>query len=143
MNSFNINTKINEKTHIKKSFKNETNKKENYMQNTIDKLINLVEIGGVPDYGDFNKIKADFQNDNKKLNAGKVALSIEPSILLKERPKERELRIKVYSKNNSASYSTTLFRGEKAEILNKLEDDNIKDEIQEFIILSSEKFDEF
>ena len=117
-------------------------KKDNKMQKAINKLIDLTERGGVPDYGNFEQITTEFKNQNPKLNADSVKLSITPSILLDERPKEREIQIKVLSKDGGHSYSVALFRGEKPEILAKLNDDSIKKEITEFIELSSEKFNE-
>ena len=142
MNDYNLyNKKINNTESL--VFKKEANeKKGDDMKKAINQLIHLAELGGVPEYGDYNAIKVDFKNDNERLNASDITLSVAPSILLKERPKERELQIKVDSKDQNYSYSTTLFRGEKAQILDKLKDDKLENEIKEFIALASDRFNE-
>ena len=115
----------------------------NLAQNSIAELINMIELGAVPEYGRYNSISSKYQNDNEKINASDVLLSIEPSILLEERPKERELNIKVYSKNKARSYSVTLFRGETKDILNRLKNEDLQLEVESFIKEASSKFNEY
>ena len=141
MNDYNLyNKKIDKAESL--TFKKEPSEaKGDDMKKAIGQLKHLAELGGVPEYGNYNAISAEFKNDDEKLNASDVVLSVAPSIL-KERPKERELQIKVYSKDRSYSYSVTLFRGEKAEILKELEDENLENKIKKFIVESSDKFNE-
>ncbi len=142
MNDYNIyNSKVG-KFDTKSVNKDYGKQENNQMEKAIEQLKYLTEVGGVPEYGDYNAIKVNFKNDNMLLNADDIELSIAPSILLKERPKERELQIKVYSTDRSLSYSVTLFRGEKAEILKELDNDELKDKIKKFISEASDKFNE-
>ena len=142
MNDYNLYNKKIDKTESL-IFKKETSKvKGNDMKNAIGQLKHLAELGGVPEYGNYNAISTTFKNDNEKLNASDIILSIEPSILLEQRPKERELRIKVMSKDGVYSYSVTLFRGEKNQIIDELEGEEITEKIRKFIKDSSERFNE-
>lgn len=96
----------------------------------------------VSEYGTFTTVKVNFKNKNNNLNVKDIVLSVKPSILLKERPKEREIEITVKSYNELNKYSVVLARGEKDEILKNLKDENIPIRIDEFIQTASEKFAE-
>jgi len=142
MNEYDIYNKPINNIRLDDKNKKDNSQKEDVMQNALNELINMTELGAVPEYGNYTPIKTTFENENKRLNASEAVLSIEPSILLDERPMEREIKIKVFSKDKYHSYSVTLFRGEKSDILEKLKGDDIKKEIQDFIELSCEKFNE-
>lgn len=86
----------------------------------------------VCEYGNFTEVKVNIKNKSKDLKIKSFDLFIKPSILLKERPKERELGIKVNSLNND-SCSIVLYRGEKDDILKKLQDKNFILEVEDFL----------
>ncbi len=94
----------------------------------------------VPEYGDFRAVITNFKNSDKNLGVKDITLSIHPSVLGKERPKERELRISINSLNKGTSYSTVLEFGEKADILKLLQNEKTSQDIQKFIEKASDKF---
>lgn len=96
----------------------------------------------VSEYGDFGIVRTHFKNKDKSLNVKSVELLIKPSILLKERPKERELEIVVKSVNEKNKYSLVLKRGDKKEVLNYLEDEELPLRVNEAIDDASVNFSE-
>lgn len=124
----------------------EANSKEgkvNLMQKSISELVGMMELGAVPEYGKYNSISSKYSNEDKKLNVSNVTLLIEPSILLNERPKEREINIKVHSNSGAYSYSITLFRGDNKEVLEHLKSDELPEKIKDFINEASLKLNEY
>ncbi len=95
----------------------------------------------VSEYGEFGAVKKEFSNKEKNLNISEIAFIVKPSVLLEERPKEREFEIVVMSKNRLNKYSTVLSRGEKADILQKLTEDAFVSKIKEFLQEANEKFE--
>lgn len=118
-------------------------KKVETMQNSLNELVEMMERGAVPEYGKCNSIYSRFLNMDEKVNASDIVISVEPSILLDERPTERELNVKVYSKAKSRSYAVTLFRGENKEILEKLKSEEISSLVGFFVQDASSKFNEY
>ena len=143
MNINSYSTKMSSTNTIFKSNNEDEEKKADLMQNSLNKLTEMIEFGTVPEYGKFIPIFSEFQNTNEKLNASNVILSIEPSVLLDERPKERELNVKVYSKNKTSSYTVTLFRGEIKDILKQTKDSEMPEKINSFVEEASSKFNEY
>ena len=140
VNNNNIINKTTSNVHFEASSKEE---RVNSMQNSLNELVEMMELGAVPEYGNYNSISSKYLNDDKKLNVSEVTLSVEPSILLKERPKERELNIKVHSNSKAYSYSLTLFRGETKDILEQLKGDELPEKINSFILEASSKLNEY
>lgn len=125
------------------AFRADNKEKEmNLVQNSIAELINMIELGALPEYGKYTPISSSFQNDDKKLNVSNIKLSIDPSLLIEERPKEREINIKVHSNSKAYSYSVTLFRGSAKEILEQLNNAELSEKITAFIQEASSKFNE-
>ena len=108
---------------------NDTHK---YIIDNINKLHTDAE-RRVCEYGNFKEVKLNIKNKTKDLNIKSFDLSVRPSILLKERPKERELAICANSKDGTESYSIVLKRGEKNEILKAMQNDNFISEIEDFL----------
>ena len=95
----------------------------------------------VPEYGEFGVVKKEFSNKEKDLDISEVVFSVKPSVLLDERPKEREFEIVVMSKNRLNKYSTVLLRGEKADILQRLAEDSTVLKVEEFLQEANKKFE--
>lgn len=94
----------------------------------------------LPNYGSFQEIKKDYQNSVKKLEISRIELCIKPSILLDERPEERELEIVVNSKDEKNKYSLVLKRGGKKEILDYLKNTSTPAEIEKVLQKASDEF---
>jgi len=95
----------------------------------------------VVEYGAFSKVKVNFVNKDKNLDIKNIELSIKPSILLDERPKERELEISVQSSINEKNiYKLVLKRGQKEEILKFLQSEDILKKIDKSLKDASEAF---
>lgn len=94
----------------------------------------------VPEYGNFGIVRTFFKNKDKNLDVRSIELLIKPSILLKERPKERELEIVIKSSNDKNKFSLVLKRGDKKEILDYLKDEELPIRINETIDKASEDF---
>ena len=95
----------------------------------------------IPEYGDFGVVKKEFSNKEKDLDISDIVFSVKPSVLLDERPKEREFEIVVMSKNRLNKYSTVLLRGEKAEVLQGLSEDSTVSKVEKFLQEANEKFE--
>lgn len=96
----------------------------------------------VPEYGDFGLVRTYFKNKDKNSDAKFVELLIKPSILLKERPKERELEVVIKSAGEKQKYSLVLKRGDKKEILDYLNNEELPIKIQEAIDDANYNFSE-
>lgn len=104
-----------------------------------EKLYEMAE--RIPEYGTFSTKKITLHNKNYDVKD--IVLSVKPSILLKERPKERELKIAVKSYNRQHEYSIVLARGENDEILKVLQDDSLPLRIDDFIQEAVDKFRDY
>lgn len=113
------------------------------MKNSLNELLKSVKFGGIPDSGEFEPICSTYKNEDKKLNVSDITLSIAPSVLVEEYPKEREIQIKVFSEDKMHSRSVTLFRGERKAITEKLQSIELQNQITDFAEESSVKFDEY
>jgi hypothetical protein len=114
---------------------------EDTILGVIDKLHRESE-RRVPEYGDFGLVRTHFKNKDKDSNAKFVELLIKPSILLKERPKERELEVVIKSAGEKQKYSLVLKRGDKKEILDYLHNEELPLKIQDAIEDASSSFSE-
>ncbi len=121
-------------------------KQEKKLQNNAEQIVEALKKlyteseRAVPEYGDFRVVKTNFKNSDKNLGIKDITISIHPSVLGKERPKERELRIKANSSDNLSNYSVVLEYGSKYDILKLLEDEQTCKNIEEFIQKASDKF---
>ena len=116
------------------------NKDNNILNNDFQKYltenVNKFSVDAerrVCEYGNFKETKINIKNKSKDLNLKSFDLCIRPSLLLKERPKERELMICANSKDDLETYSVVLKRGEKDEILKTLQDKNFICDIEDFL----------
>ena len=113
------------------------------MKNSLNELLKSVRLGSIPDSGEFEPVCYSYKNEDKKLNVSDIVLSVAPSVLIEEYPKEREIQIKVFSEDKAHSYSVTLFRGERKAIAEKLQGTELQNQITDFVKESSLKFDEY
>jgi len=111
------------------------------ISDNLDKLYKESE-RRVSEYGNFSSVKTRFINKDKSLDVKTVELVIKPSILGNERPKERELEVVVYSKNERSKYSLVLKRGEKGELIKYLKDEELPSVIDNVINEASDAFSE-
>ncbi len=129
MNNNNIYGKSSEKSHVQ----------DEILAKKVQKLYSDTE-RAVPEYGEFSKLKVRLKNKDENLDVKDVVLTVKPSILLDERPKEREIEISVKSYNELYTYSVVLARGEKDEILKTLQDESFLEKVDDFIIKAADKF---
>lgn len=112
-----------------------------YINENIEKLYKESE-RRVAEYGNFQNVKTRFKNKVKELDIKDVEICIKPSILLKERPKERELEISIKSANDKHKYVVVLKRGEKEEILKFLQSKDAVESIESAMQDASDSFSE-
>lgn len=106
----------------------------NVLNQLYDLSLNL------PNYGSFQEVKRDYQNKVNKLDISNIELCVKPSILIDERPDERELEIVVNSKDEEKKYSLVLKRGDKKEILDYLKNTSTPSEIEKVLQKASDEF---
>ncbi len=90
--------------------------------------------------GQFQEIKQKYQNKVKKIDIGEIEFSIKPSILIDERPYERELEIAIQSLDKNTKYFMVLKRGENKEILDYLNNPNSPTEVEKILKRASDEF---
>jgi len=112
-----------------------------YITESLEKLYKESE-RRIAEYGNFQNVKTSFKNRVKNLDIKDVEICVKPSILLKERPKEREVEISIKSADDKHKYAVVLKRGEKEEILKFLQSKDAMESIESAMQDASDSFSE-
>ena len=96
----------------------------------------------VPEYGNFSEISTVYKNKVQNLDIGDIKITVKPSILLSERPDERELEMAVKSKNDLYTYKLVLKRGDLRDIMDYLRNNSTPAQIENVLKQASESFND-